>query len=93
MAAFPSIMDSIASVPVLRADRGESGPDSPSSRDIEVFNVVAVELSFRRAAERLAIDQSALSRRIRQLEEMLGYQLIRRTTREVLLTQAGEDLP
>lgn len=62
----------------------------PSSRDIEAFNVVAVELSFRRAAERLAIDQSALSRRIRQLEEMLGYQLIRRTTREVSLTQAGE---
>lgn len=61
----------------------------PSSRDIEAFNVVAVELSFRRAAERLAIDQSALSRRIRQLEEMLGYQLIRRTTREVSLTQAG----
>lgn len=62
----------------------------PSSRDIEAFNVVAVELSFRRAAERLAIDQSALSRRIRQLEEILGYQLIRRTTREVSLTQAGE---
>lgn len=62
----------------------------PSSRDIEVFNVVAVELSFRRAAERLAMDQSALSRRIRHLEEMLGYQLIRRTTREVSLTSAGE---
>jgi len=62
----------------------------PSSRDIEAFNVVAVELSFRRAAERLAIDQSALSRRIRQLEDLLGYQLIRRTTREVSLTAAGE---
>lgn len=63
---------------------------TPGSRDIEAFNVVAVELSFRRAAERLAIDQSALSRRIRQLEESLGYQLIRRTTREVSLTAAGE---
>ena len=42
------------------------------------------------AAERLAIDQSALSRRIRQLEDLLGYQLIRRTTREVSLTAAGE---
>lgn len=62
----------------------------PSSRDIEAFNVVAVELSFRRAAERLALDQSALSRRIKQLEEMLGYQLIRRTTREVSLTAAGQ---
>ena len=62
----------------------------PNSRDIEAFNVVAVELSFRRAAERLAIDQSALSRRIRQLEDLLGFQLIRRTTREVSLTAAGE---
>lgn len=62
----------------------------PNSRDIEAFNVVAVELSFRRAAERLAIDQSALSRRIRQLEDLLGYQLVRRTTREVSLTAAGE---
>lgn len=63
---------------------------TPNSRDIEAFNVVAVELSFRRAAERLAIDQSALSRRIRHLEDLLGYQLIRRTTREVSLTAAGE---
>ncbi|MBK8438840.1 MAG: LysR family transcriptional regulator [Rhodobacter sp.] len=63
---------------------------TPNSRDVEAFNIVAVELSFRRAAERLAMDQSALSRRIRQLEETLGYQLIRRTTREVSLTSAGE---
>jgi DNA-binding transcriptional LysR family regulator len=62
----------------------------PSLRDIEMFNLVATELSFRRAAERMAIDQSALSRRIRQLEEQLGFQLIRRTTREVSLTSAGE---
>ncbi|HEY9037406.1 MAG TPA: LysR substrate-binding domain-containing protein [Roseovarius sp.] len=63
---------------------------SPQTRDIDAFKMVAVELSFRRAAERLAIDQSALSRRIRQLEDMLGYQLVRRTTREVSLTSAGE---
>lgn len=62
----------------------------PNSRDIEAFNVIAVELSFRRASERLAIDQSALSRRMRQLEDLLGFQLIRRTTREVSLTAAGE---
>jgi len=62
----------------------------PNSRDIEAFNVVAVELSFKRSAERLAIDQSALSRRIRNLEDLLGYQLVRRTTREVSLTAAGE---
>ncbi len=65
---------------------------SPSSRDLEAFNAVAVELSFRRAAERLGMDQSALSRRIRSLEDQLGYMLVRRTTREVSLTAAGEVL-
>lgn len=63
---------------------------TPGSRDIEAFNAIATELSFRRAAERLGVDQSALSRRIRQLEENLGYLLVRRTTREVALTAAGE---
>jgi DNA-binding transcriptional LysR family regulator len=50
---------------------------------------IAEELSFRRAAERVFIDQSALSRRIQNLEETLGFQLIFRTTREVTLTEAG----
>lgn len=63
---------------------------TPNSRDIQAFNMVATELSFRRAAERLAMDQSALSRRIKQLEDGLGYLLIRRTTREVSLTAAGQ---
>lgn len=63
---------------------------TPQTRDLDAFRMVAIELNFRRAAERLAIDQSALSRRIRHLEELLGYQLVRRTTREVSLTAAGE---
>ena len=94
MARFPTIMDSIAIIIFLLFcyTSGQEGrlTQTPSSRDIEAFNVVAVELSFRRAAERLSIDQSALSRRIKQLEDNLGYLLIRRTTREVSLTAAGE---
>lgn len=50
---------------------------------------IAEELSFRRAAERVLIDQSALSRRVQNLEESLGYPLLFRTTREVVLTEAG----
>ncbi|MDH0873168.1 LysR family transcriptional regulator [Agrobacterium pusense] len=61
----------------------------PNSRDLEAFLTVAEELSFRRAAERLFLDQSALSRRVQNLEETLGYQLVFRTTREVMLTEAG----
>lgn len=53
------------------------------------FLVAAEELSFRRTAERLGIDQSVLSRRIGRLEATLGFQLFERTTREVSLTPAG----
>jgi LysR family transcriptional regulator, benzoate and cis,cis-muconate-responsive activator of ben and cat genes len=53
------------------------------------FVVVAEELSFRRGAERLNIDQSALTRRIQKLEQQLGFKVLERTTREVALTPAG----
>ncbi|MDO4682963.1 MAG: LysR substrate-binding domain-containing protein [Lautropia sp.] len=53
------------------------------------FLVVAQELNFRRSAERLHVDQSALSRRIRKLEHLLGFTLFERSTREVSLTAAG----
>jgi DNA-binding transcriptional LysR family regulator len=53
------------------------------------FVVVAEELNFRRSAERLHIDQSALTRRIQKLEHILGFALFERTTREVSLTPAG----
>ena len=59
---------------------------------LQSFATVAEELNFRRSAERLAIDQSALSRRIRKLEDTLGYPLFERTTREVILTPAGVTL-
>ena len=39
------------------------------------FIVVAEELNFRRSAERLRVDQSALSRRIQKLEHILGFAL------------------
>ena len=53
------------------------------------FLVLAEELSFRRTAQRLGVDQSALTRRIQKLESMLGFALFERTTREVSLTPAG----
>jgi DNA-binding transcriptional LysR family regulator len=57
---------------------------------VQSFLVVAEELNFRRSAERLALDQSALTRRIQKLEHFLGFRLLDRTTREVRLTQAGQ---
>lgn len=56
---------------------------------VQSFLVVAEQLNFRRSAERLNLDQSALTRRIQKLEHSLGFSLLDRTTRDVALTPAG----
>ncbi len=59
-------------------------------RHLRCFLAVAEELHFARAAERLHIDQSPLSRTIKELEEDLGAPLFARTTRSTRLTRAGK---
>ncbi|WP_306024486.1 LysR family transcriptional regulator [Paenibacillus lautus] len=54
------------------------------------FLAVAEELHFARAAERLHIEQSPLSRAIKELEEQLCVVLFARTTRSTRLTRAGK---
>lgn len=63
--------------------------DLVDTEALQSFLAVAEEFSFRRAAERLHIDQSALSRRIQKLEAQIGFELLSRSTREVRLTNAG----
>ncbi len=58
-------------------------------RHLRCFIAVAEELHFARAAEKLHIEQSPLSRTIKELEEDLGVQLFVRTTRSTRLTRAG----
>jgi DNA-binding transcriptional LysR family regulator len=60
--------------------------------DLLAFRAVARERSFTRAAAQIGISPSALSHRIRGLEERLGLRLLTRTTRSVAPTQAGERL-
>ncbi|QOL13455.1 LysR family transcriptional regulator [Dickeya dianthicola] len=59
-------------------------------RHLRCFMAVAEELHFARAAEKLHIEQSPLSRTIKELEEDLGVQLFVRTSRSTRLTRAGK---
>jgi LysR family glycine cleavage system transcriptional activator len=53
------------------------------------FEAVARHLSFTKAAAELFVTQSAVSRQVRQLEEILSVRLFERRTRAVVLTEAG----
>jgi epsilon-lactone hydrolase len=67
-------------------------PDAIELRHLSAFVAVAEELNFGRAADRMHISQSALSRQVRGLEQLLGVELLRRSTHRVELTIAGEAL-
>ena len=59
-------------------------------RLLRYFIAVAEELHLARAAERLGIEQSPVSRAMRDLESQLGVQLFDRSTRLTRLTWAGQ---
>src|SRR5262245_48015888 len=55
-------------------------------RQLDMFRAVAEEGSFTRAAERLHVSQSAISRQVKLLEDELGGMLLHRGARRVALT-------
>jgi len=61
-------------------------------RQYRYFVALAEELHFARAAERLCIGQSNLSREIRALEDQIGVRLFYRTSRHTELSTAGKQL-
>ncbi len=60
--------------------------------DLLIFARVADVGSFSRAADRLGLPKSTVSRRIALLEERLGERLMLRTTRRLTLTEFGQHL-
>ena len=86
-----------ASFPMARTrPSGSSSPFAQSSRFnlnyLHYFVVVAEEMNFRRAAERLHITPQGLSMQIKKLEDMLDVQLFERTHQKVFLTSEGMTL-
>ena len=59
-------------------------------RLLRYFVAVAEELHFARAAERLGVEQSPVSRAMRNLEATLGVQLFDRSANQTRLTWAGQ---
>lgn len=60
--------------------------------DLAIFERIATEGSFTRAAKQLGVTQSALSQAMKRLEQRLGMRLLARTTRSVSPTEAGARL-
>ena len=60
------------------------------TEQLRAFEAVAETSSFTRAAHRLGTAQSSVSQQIARLEKRSGRMLVRRTTRRVDLTSAGD---
>ena len=61
-------------------------------KDLQYFKAVAQSGTFSKAAALLRVAQPALSRHVQKLEHRFGVELLRRSTRGVTLTAAGEAL-
>jgi len=65
-------------------------PATLEPNDLLLFARVADLGSFSRAAERLGVPKSTVSRRVSALESRLGERLLQRTTRKLTLTELGQ---
>ncbi|HEX8758316.1 MAG TPA: LysR family transcriptional regulator [Steroidobacteraceae bacterium] len=60
--------------------------------DLHMLTVIAETRSLTQAARRLGVAKSSVSIRLKDLERAIGVPLVRRTTRSITLTPAGQQL-
>ncbi|MFM2120984.1 MAG: hypothetical protein RL722_2452 [Pseudomonadota bacterium] len=94
--------DSLLRTPPPAPSSGEAGPaalDAGSTKPIDALwphlhalCVLATMGSYTAAARRLGLSKAAVSQRVAELEKAAGLPLVRRTTRSMRLTAAGEQL-
>lgn len=65
---------------------------TPVFSDLHLLTVLAQTRSYTQAARRLGVSKASVSMRIAELERAAGVPLVRRTTRSVGLTEAGQQL-
>lgn len=66
--------------------------NSYSLAELQTFVVLADELNFARTGQTLNLSSSSVSRQVANLEEAVGIKLFTRSTRKVVLTDAGDAL-
>ncbi len=64
----------------------------PTLRQLQFFMALVRRASFSKAAEECLVSQSTLSSAVKEMEALLGQQLVDRSTRAFALTPAGEEI-
>ena len=62
----------------------------PLLSDMAIFVTVVEQGNFSKAAKKLGVTPSAVSRQISRLEDAIGIKLLQRTTRQLALTESGK---
>lgn len=78
--------------PEPRSNRRDQWLRNLTLRQLRLFEAVATQLNYSRAAEYMGVTQPAVSMQVQQLEAELGLKLMVKAGKKVSLSQAGEEM-